>query len=85
MKPAAADLGACDVGKELIDDVIEMDGMGVAVFLDDEVVGDMLENRSFRFDVWAGATGCGAANGVVEVIVEVAAGGGEVRPENPVR
>lgn len=86
VNPAVEDLGAWDVGKELMEDVIEMDGVGVAVPLDEETVGDMLENRSFIFDVWAGATGCGAANGVAEVMVEVAGGGGgELRPVNPLR
>ena len=67
-----------------MEDVVEKDGVGVLVCLSADVVGDILAKRSLMLDFGGGATGCGAANGVEEVMVEVA-GGSDVMPENAAR
>jgi hypothetical protein len=86
VKPLVEGLaGCCAGGEEMMDEVMDIDGVGVPVVLVDEAVGDMLAKRLLMLDFGAGATGCGAAKEVEEVMVEVAGGGGDVRPEKAVR
>lgn len=72
------DLLACETGRDAIEEVMDMAGVGVPVCLPDDTVGEMLAKRSLMLEDCRGATGCGAAKGVEEVIVEVA-GGGDAR------
>ncbi len=59
---------------------MDTDGVGEFVGLLEDVVGDIFAKRSLMLDAGGGATGWGAANGVEDVMVEIA-GGGDVRPE----
>jgi hypothetical protein len=77
-------LFACEIGREEMEDAIDMDGVGVPADLAEDAVGDMLAKRSLMLDAGRGATGFGVTNGVEEVMVEIA-GGGDVRPENAAR